>query len=55
MAYTQYTTPRLFEYEFVNDMKGRRPAAFHRMPENIDGTGTVVYDRSVFYNPVCIS
>ena len=52
MDYAQFITQQLYEYESVEDMNGGQPKAFYPLRHAVDGTGFVVYDRSVFFTPV---
>lgn len=52
MSYRKFHSGLLYEYESVEDIFGGKPINFYTMPEQVDGTGFVVYDRSMFFTPV---
>nr|XP_039262526.1 adhesion G protein-coupled receptor L3-like isoform X2 [Styela clava] len=51
MGYTKFFTRQLYEYESISDMIGREPKSFYHLRQSVDGTGFVVYDRSLFFTP----
>lgn len=52
MSYIKFQNANLYEYESFEDMFGGKLINFYPMPGQVDGTGFVVYDRSMFFTPV---
>lgn len=55
MGYKKFLTRQLYEYGNIEDMKGqKKPKTFFHVPKAVEGTGFVIYDRSLFFTPVRI-